>query len=137
MTYILRCAIDVLQKEGLINRMDLNLDLYSMNQMMMGQLPRITDKEMDNFKEGIISFKNSKNGNYYMLLSHENRDYTLFRIKDKDNSESDELFVKELLETLNNRGSIKSFEIKSEGIEIWINDSFYALFPYDLGVIEL
>ena len=43
------------------------------------------------------------------------------------------------MECLENRGQIKEFDVKKDAnaIEIWIDDAFYALFVYDLGVIEI
>ena len=80
-------------------------------------------------------------GQYWMLLCHDRRDYTLFNIiAVADNSSIEE----ELRPTLNNRGSVLSIEKQKDGAwEIWIRDfeteeNFaYYLFQYDNGVIEI
>lgn len=77
---------------------------------------------------------------YWMLLCHERRDYTMFvnHSKEKGN------FAKELKETLMNRGYILDIQKQEDGnFEIWIRDfnteeNFaYYLFEYGSGVIEV
>lgn len=78
---------------------------------------------------------------YWMLLCHERRDYTLFNIiAVSDNTTIEE----ELRPTLHNRGLILSIEKQKDGAwEIWIRDPeteenfAYYLFQYDSGVIEI
>lgn len=78
---------------------------------------------------------------YWMLLCHDRRDYTLFNIMGAENAE---LIVKELRPTLLNRGQVISIAKQPDGAwEIWIRDietdeNFaYYLFQYDNGVIEI
>lgn len=78
---------------------------------------------------------------YWMLLCHDRRDYTLFNIIGAENAE---LIVKELRPTLLNRGQVISIDKQPDGAwEIWIrdietNENFaYYLFQYDNGVIEI
>ena len=77
---------------------------------------------------------------YWMLLCHDRRDYTLFNILNIKNTES---IIKELRPTLLNRGKIISIDKQpNEAWEIWIRDDndenfAYYLFPYDIGVIEI
>ena len=78
---------------------------------------------------------------YWMLLSHECRDYTIFNIIACQDVKDIEC---EFRPTLQNRGLILSIEKQpDENWEIWIRDKeteenfVYYLFPYDNGVIEV
>lgn len=78
---------------------------------------------------------------YWMLLCHERRDYTLFNILGAVDADP---IIKELRPTLTNRGQILSIDKQPDKAwEIWIRDieteeNFaYYLFQYDTGVIEI
>lgn len=77
---------------------------------------------------------------YWMLLCHERRDYTIFNIIACQNHKDIEF---ELKPTLLNRGNIISIDKQpDENWEIWIRDEsnenfVYYLFPYDNGIIEI
>lgn len=77
---------------------------------------------------------------YWMLLCHERRDYTVFNIIACSDVKDIEV---ELRPTLLNRGTIISIEKQPDEVwEIWIRDEdgdnfVYYLFPYDIGVIEV
>lgn len=78
---------------------------------------------------------------YWMLLCHDRRDYTLLNIIAAMDTEP---IVKELKPTLSNRGQIISIDKQPNGAwEIWIrdietNENFaYYLFQYNNGVIEI
>ena len=78
---------------------------------------------------------------YWMLLCHEQRDYTLFNVIATSTSIEIE---NELRPTLHNRGLVLSIEKQKDGAwEIWIRDSYteenfaYYLFQYDCGVVEI
>lgn len=80
-------------------------------------------------------------GQYWMLLCHDRRDYTIFNVIAVSDNTTIEA---ELRPTLNNRGSVLSIEKQADGAwEIWIRDfeteeNFaYYLFQYDRGVIEI
>lgn len=78
---------------------------------------------------------------YWMLLCHDRRDYTVFNlIAAVDN----EPIVKELRPTLMNRGQILSIDKQPDDAwEIWIRDNesnenfVYYLFKYYYGVVEI
>lgn len=78
---------------------------------------------------------------YWMLLCHDRRDYTLFNILGAVDADP---IVKELRPTLLNRGQVLSIDKQpNDAWEIWIRDveteeNFaYYLFQYDQGVIEI
>lgn len=75
---------------------------------------------------------------YYMLLCHEERDYTVFDIITDANAG---YAARELKACLENRGEILSIDKTKDNVayEIWIRKSkgnfVYYLFPYNEGVI--
>lgn len=79
------------------------------------------------------------NGNYLMMLCHEKRDYTIFKLASHLSAGK---AVEELKECIKNRGSLVSVEMTDDNaVEIWIKDFedayCYYLFPYNEGVIEV
>ena len=90
----------------------------------------------EKFKEAEKYFY--KNKMYFMLLCHDRRDYTLFRlVKDKSFIEASAI----LRECLENRGRILDIEPTNDNaLEIWLlieDEAFcYYLFPYDEAIIE-
>lgn len=121
----------------MINRegtQEIKMNLHDLNKAVIGALPALDEKGLKQLKAGIKNFP-SESGKYYMLLSNERKDYTVFAFKSGRETSK---FAKEVIEVLESRGTIKEFDIKEEdAIEIWVDDCFYALFPYDLGVIEI
>lgn len=90
-------------------------------------------------KEVAVELQEREN-QYWMLLCHERRDYTIFNIIACQNHKDIEF---ELKPTLLNRGNIISIDKQpDENWEIWIRDEsnenfVYYLFPYDNGIIEI
>ena len=77
-------------------------------------------------------------GQYYMLLCHERRDYTLFNLQ---NCPSQKAIQDDLRDCFINRGEVLSIDKTedNQAFEIWINidEAFcYYLFSYDEGVID-
>ena len=128
---------------------DLGMNLYDFNKQAMNQfqpldaialnikLNEIADNLIKRFDD-ISTFQQSK---YWMLLNHENRDYTTFSFAiDFDKSK----FVSELRECLMNRGLPLDITLLEDGNwEIWIKDTVkgenlvYYFFNYTGGVIEI
>lgn len=114
--------------------------LYELNQELMKSEKKMTEEELNEALKKIKSFFQSK-GTYFMLLCHEQRDYTIFRKNGYVN-----MIVsaeQELKTCLLNRGQIISIDELHDGnFEIWILNDItnepccYFLFPYDEGVIE-
>ena len=84
------------------------------------------------------------NNTYYMLLCNERKDYTVFKMNDKDNDDSIREIVSILVdECLRNRGEIRGIDLTKDkdAIEIWliIEDEAYCyyFFPYDAAIIEV
>lgn len=121
---------------------DINLgNLYDFNkEAMKNENP--LDPIQFNLKtnEIAVELQEREESQYWMLLCHERRDYTIFNIIACQDHKDIEC---ELKPTLLNRGTIISIEKQpDENWEIWIRDSenenfVYYLFPYDNGVIEI
>ena len=85
------------------------------------------------------------NYKYFMLLSNERRDYTVFNLSPMDTGITEAAVsqaAKDVIDCMQNRGAIYSINKNGtyEGIEIWIKveqEMFvYYLFAYDAAVIE-
>ena len=120
---------------------EIKTDLHAMNKMLMTQLPELEEKRKSELSKEIRNLALAEDGafKYLMLLSNERKDYTVFALRNKNRLELADTLAKEVMECLENRGQIKEFDVKKDAnaIEIWIDDAFYALFVYDLGVIEI
>lgn len=120
---------------------EIKTDLHAMNKMLMAQLPESGEKRKNELSKEIRNLALAEDGafKYLMLLSNERKDYTVFALRNKNRLELADTLAKEVMECLENRGQIKEFDVKKDAnaIEIWIDDAFYALFVYDLGVIEI
>ena len=116
-------------------------DLYAMNKMLVAQLPELSKERKEVLSKAISELALIENGSfkYLMLLSNEKKDYTVFALRGLNREEVSNKLAKEVIECLDERGTIKDFDIKKDAnaIEIWVDDAFYALFVYDLGVIEI
>ena len=120
---------------------EIKTDLHAMSKMLMAQLPELEEKRKNELSKEIRNLALAEDGafKYLMLLSNERKDYTVFALRNKNRLELADTLAKEVMECLENRGQIKEFDVKKDAnaIEIWIDDAFYALFVYDLGVIEI
>ncbi len=76
---------------------------------------------------------------YFMLLSVEKRDFTVFAFVDRGFSNQElNSFVDNLFEVVMDRGILKDISVQDDGsIDMWIDNEFYKLFDYDWGVVEI
>ena len=120
---------------------EIKTDLHAMNKMLMAQLPELEEKRKNELSKEIRNLALAEDGafKYLMLLSNERKDYTVFALRNKNRLELADTLAKEVMECSEHRGQIKAFDVKkaANAIEIWIDDAFYVLFVYDLGVIEI
>ena len=117
---------------------DTGLSVYDVNKNLMSE-----EKPLDVIAANIAikkaadeilaSFKT-----YWMLLSNERKDYTVFIIKNSKKLEE------ELKETILNRGQLLDITKQEDGnFEIWIRDPdtnenfIYYLFDYTFGIVEV
>ena len=121
-------------------------NIYELNKDLVNKYEKtLTKEEIENKKQNVIlKFLEEREKNFYfMLLCHEQRDYTLFNFIDYKGEDTDIICADELIECLLNRGKIKGIDITKDNnaIEIWISidkEAFaYYFFPYDSGVIEI
>lgn len=97
----------------------------------------LTKEELTEKEKMVDEFTREKFDNYYMLLCHDRRDYTIFHTAVKEGS-----VYGELEECLINRGQIYGIDRTEDGcaIEIWlmIDDEPYCyyFFPYGIAVVE-
>ena len=113
--------------------------LYDINKNIVEKnISVLTEKEMQEKKNLIITFLEDTDNHYYMLLCNDRKDYTIFH---KDNGIE---CLQDILidECLPNRGKTKSIEYteNKDAIEIWVSidgESYcYYFFPYDTAIIE-
>ena len=115
---------------------------YEINKNLVEKYEKeLTTKELQNKKTEIINFIQETEGQYYMLLCNDKKDYTIFNILNKNNiKEMTNILVDECL---TNRGIIKGIDLTKDkcAIEIWLsieNEAFcYYFFKYDDAVIEI
>lgn len=116
---------------------DTGMTLYDMNkQLIAKEKPFDTILLNAKVKKMVTNIYNKKKP-YWMLLCNERHDYTVFIPLTLEGT------VKELIETLLNRGEIISIEEQEdENYEIWVRDPktkenyAYYFFDYSFGVIK-
>lgn len=122
-------------------------NLYDMNKQIMDKEPPMESETI--YEKGIqIETWLEKYGTnkYFMLLCHEQRDYTVFNL-DKTSTWAQipalniRLAREDVLECLTNRGTLLAADLQPDDVwEFWIrNDegSFaYYFFPYGAAVLE-
>ena len=122
---------------------DLDLGtVYDFNKEAMKQFPVMDNEKLSDAinKMSTTLMRKHKEFPYFMLLCHERRDYTVFKI---DNATLAAL-NRDFKDSLLNRGSILSIDEQSDGaFEIWIKDTMtgenfaYYLFNYTYGIVEV
>lgn len=117
----------------------LSLGLYDFNKALVAQLPLLTKEELKKYSEELDKYYDATKAEYYMLLCHDYRYYTLLHHNPKCNEDT---FGNTVIDCLNNAADIISlnYEKDQKAYEIWvrINEEIYAfyLFEYDRGVVE-
>lgn len=97
----------------------------------------LTKEELKEKEKMIDGFTREKFDNYYMLLCHDRRDYTIFHTTVREGSA-----YLDLQECLINRGQIYGIDKTEDGcaIEIWLmidkEPYCYYFFPYGTAVVE-
>ena len=114
--------------------------LYEFNKDAMNNIQPLTEKEKDDaiFKLTTDIRRDCKRNPYYMLLCHERRDYTVFKIDDSTQGG----LARDIKDSLHNRGTVLAIDKQpDEAYEIWIKDVvtsenfLYYLFNYTYGMI--
>ena len=127
---------------------DTGVNLYEFNKINMAQIPCLeTTEQFNGAKLVVKDFVNENlSSNYYMLLNHEKRYFTVFHIsKEIDLEFAKEMIANDILECMLNCnfGIIDINKDESEmALEVWVKDletadvHMFLFFPYDFGVIE-
>jgi hypothetical protein len=115
-----------------------NTTLFDINRQVYNKLEPISEEKLVEGKEAIFNYYASNRGSYFMLLSNENKSYTIFHSKNRNN---DSDIADQVIDVLQSYGTIKEITwIGDNPVEIWITineESFvYYFFNYDTGVIE-
>ena len=115
-----------------------NTTLFDINRQVYNKVEPLSEEKLKEGKETIFNYYASNRGEYYMLLSNENKSYTIFHSK-KQNNDSD--IANQVIETLQSFGALKEITwIGDNPVEIWLTsneESFvYYFFNYDKGVVE-
>jgi hypothetical protein len=117
--------------------------LYDLNKSMVEQSEKkLSTTALQNKKNEVVRFLASTDNQYYMLLCHEKRDYTIFRLTKKELENRTEITNVLIDECLINRGDVKGIDLTQDGgaIEIWLSNEgescAYYFFPYDAALIE-
>lgn len=121
-------------------------NLYDMNKQLMDQIPAVTEAEIAEHKDTMTKWFFEKiNQKYFMLLCHEQRDYTLFNLDGLQTCSSLKgkcmTAADDVIDCMNNRGTITAITLQEDGAyEIWIRNTegsfVYYLFPYGAAVLE-
>lgn len=125
--------------------------LYEMNQQLMANEKKLSPAALLSKRRMVKHFFLTNLSQYFMLLCHDARDYTLFNdigynpFNAVSVEKTAKQFTKELFECLKNRGDILAIDKAKENpkaLEIWIRtpegqNLCYYIFDYTLGVIEV
>lgn len=112
--------------------------VYDINKNLMQYEKKLSSPALTNKLKKVEMF--FKEGNkYFMMLCHETRDYTIFKLNSKESAKK---ATQELKECLLNRGEVLAIDKEKNGaFEIWVKSNeeafCYYLFPYDNAVIEV
>lgn len=112
---------------------------YDINKNLVQQYEKeLSTSEIEDRKNLLVNFIKQQNDTIFMMLCHEQRDYTIFNVKDGNNPQ-----INEIIECLVNRGKIVGIDkTKDEqAIEIWLiinNEAFcYYLFSFGKAVVYI
>lgn len=116
------------------------MNLYELNQAGYLSIPYMTQDEIEIAKNDIREFLEDHPNNYYMMLNHEVRSFTIFHYL--HNRQWPTCMTKEIIDVITSYGKLKAIEIQDEMIEFWVTEKdsvcrMYAFFGYDKGVIEV
>lgn len=119
---------------------DSGLTIYDINKQGMAGFSKMSKKNLETAIFKLRKYAENTNNRYYMLLCNDRRDFTLFRLKEKELKNRINM-IEDLKECLQNRGDIIDInEDENGGMEIWLKidkEAFaYYFFPYDAAIIE-
>lgn len=122
-----------------IDSSGVEMSLYDLNKNIMSQLPPLSQEQIAELKELILTFDDNIDNTYYMLLCREKNYFTLFV---KNGCLGINTINESVIDCLYDLGDIVSGEITKDkmAIEFWVKtdkDAFCVyFFGYDNGVVE-
>lgn len=122
--------------------------LYDVNRnIVQTKGVQLDEAALNSKKEIVKNYLLKTNNSYYMLLSNENKDYTIFTLGDNTSYSIEDKYKKLasvlIDECLQNRGEIRGIDLVNDNsaIEIWLsiddNSYVYYFFPYDAAIINI
>jgi hypothetical protein len=119
---------------------DSGITIYDVNKQGMAGFSKLSKKNLEVAIFKLRKYAEKTNNRFYMLLCNDRRDFTIFRLKEKELKNRINM-IEDLKECLQNRGDIIDInEDENGGMEIWLKidkEAFaYYFFPYDAAVIE-
>lgn len=121
-------------------------NLYDMNKQLMEKENPMTDEQLNTTRLQLKEWIIKNDTKYFMLLCHEQRDYTIFNLEANIgicNTLDDKftMVAADVLECMINRGTLLAAEPQEAGgWELWIKNEdgcfAYYFFPYSDAVIE-
>lgn len=129
-------------KEEILNGDGPKISLYEMNRQLIANMKPYGSEELEKAREVLMDWITKNIDNYYMLLCHEQRYYTLF-----DFTRMGVTFyelVDKIFDILEDFCQIFDISVDTNGaIAIWANwddevlPDCYYLFPYGKGVVRV
>lgn len=121
----------------------MDMTLYEFNKAGYGSLPNMDEEALSQASIHVKEFLERKTpfSKYWLLLSNENKYYTIFHRNSTNFSFND--LTSEIMSIAQDLGGIKSIELDDSGsaLEFWISYngecSLFLLFDYTAGVIEV
>ena len=119
------------------------MTLYDVNKSAYSSVPDITKDQLEDAIVDISNFMSTTNHRYFMLLSNDRRDYTVFHIPDPYSGIGYKEAAGEVVSLLEERhATFKGIDFESPTcVDFWVmidSECFlYKLFGYDWGVIKI
>lgn len=119
---------------------DSGMTVYDFTKKGMANFSKLSKKNLEAAIFRLRKYVENTNNRFYMLLCNDRRDFTVFRLKEKELKNRVHA-IADLIECCQNRGDIIEInEDENGGMEIWLKingEAFaYYFFPYDEAVIE-
>lgn len=123
----------------------IQINLHDLNKAVIQQLPNIEKETAINLLKDYVN-KIYSFTEYLMLLSNENRDYTVIKLdkeNNKDKQKHIDLIAEELCSIILTRGEIKDIDTPEHEdcgeatLDIWTSNGFYKMFNYNWGVVNI
>lgn len=115
------------------------MTVYELNQSGYASLPRLRGRKLTRAHEELTEFLMKHDGNFFMMLNHETRYFTLYKYTSAGTEHN---MASEMISIAESLGTLKAIDINDDIAEFWITGQddvcrMYAVFNYDKGVIQV